>query len=53
MRPHQILRPDGTSEVVLRFTAGRTVLDLRDWPQDWKELSRDAYALLILDAELS
>lgn len=50
-RMHDTFRPDGASEVVLRFTAGRTVLDLRDWPQNWKQLSRDAYALLILDAE--
>jgi hypothetical protein len=51
VRPHETFRRDAATEVVLRFTAGRTVLDLRHWPQNWKELSRDAYALLILDAE--
>lgn len=52
VRIHECTQRDGTSETVLRFTAGDTVVDLKDWPPEWKELSREAYALLLLDAEL-
>jgi hypothetical protein len=42
--------PDGGAEIVLRFTSGDSVLDVKDWPKDWKDLSRDELALLLLDA---
>jgi len=40
---------DGTT--VLRFTSGDSVMDLKDFPQGWKDLSRKEYASLLLDAE--
>ena len=51
VRLHECLRKDGTSETVLRFTAGDSVVDLREWPDDWKDLSTPDYAMLLLDAE--
>jgi len=36
---------------VLRFTAGDSVVDLNDWPANWKSLERADFALLLLDAE--
>ena len=40
--------PDGTT--VLRFTSGDSVMDLSDYPADWKHLSGAEYAALLLDA---
>ena len=51
-RLHERRHEDGTTEIVLRFTAGEIVLDLKNWPADWKSLTRDDYALLLLDADL-
>jgi hypothetical protein len=51
VRLHECLRKDGGTEIVLRFTAGDSVVDLKDWPDDWKTQTRDEYALLLLDAE--
>lgn len=51
VRLHECLRKDGSASVVLRFTAGDSVVDLNDWPPSWKELDRDGFALLLLDAE--
>ena len=51
VRLHECLRADGGTEVVLRFTAGDGVVDLKDWPENWKSLTREEYALLLLDAE--
>lgn len=51
VRVHECLRKDQSSEVVLRFTAGDSVVDLRVWPPNWKDLSREEYAMLLLDAE--
>lgn len=51
VRLHECLAADDTTEMVLRFTSGDIVMDVRNWPSDWKELSRDEYALLLLDAE--
>jgi len=50
-RLHECPTKDGGMEIVLRFTAGDAVVDLRDWPENWKSLVRDDYALLLLDAE--
>lgn len=38
------------AEVVLRFTSGDSVVDVKEWPSNWKELSRDEFAVLLLDA---
>ena len=51
VRLHECLHKDGGTEMVLRFTAGDSVVDLKEWPDDWKTLSRDDFALLLLDAE--
>jgi hypothetical protein len=51
VRLHECLRKDGTTEVVLRFTSGDSVVDVKNWPDDWKTLSRDGFALLLLEAE--
>ena len=51
VRIHECTGPDQERQVVLRFTAGDSVVDLRDWPPNWRELDRDGYALLLLDAE--
>jgi hypothetical protein len=51
VRLHECLRRDGTTEIVLRFTSGDSVVDLKDWPQEWKGMAREDYALLLLDAE--
>lgn len=51
VRLHECLRKDGSTEMVLRFSAGDTVVDLKDWPPDWKAYDRDGFALLLLDAE--
>ena len=51
VRLHECARRDGGTEIVLRFTSGDAVVDLKEWPGNWKELSRDEFALLLLDAE--
>jgi hypothetical protein len=49
-RLHESATPAGETEIVLRLTSGDSVVDVKDWPKDWKELSRDEFALLLLDA---
>lgn len=51
VRLHECLRPDGTSQAVLRFTGGDNVVDLTEWPQNWAALTRVEYALLLLEAD--
>lgn len=51
VRVHECLHRDGGTERVLRFTAGDSVVDLKEWPGNWKQLGRDEFALLLLDAE--
>ena len=51
VRLHECPRAGGGSSTVLRFTAGDVVVDLPDWPPEWKSLDRDGFALLLLDAE--
>ena len=50
VRLHEYPRPYGGSETVLRYTCDDLVLDVRDWPANWKDLGREAHALLILEA---
>ena len=50
MRLHECPRAGGGSTTVLRFVAGDAVVDLADFPDDWRSLDRDQYALLLLDA---
>lgn len=51
VRLHECLTPDGGREIVLRFTADDIVVDLPDWPRNWRELVAEQYALLLLDAK--
>lgn len=51
VRLHECLRKDGSHEMVLRCTSGDSVVDLKDWPENWKELTREEFALLLLEAE--
>lgn len=51
VRIHECMDRTGENERVLRFTAGDSVVDLKDYPEDWKDLDRYGYALLLLDAE--
>jgi hypothetical protein len=50
-RMHECLRKDGSTEMVLRCTSGDSVVDLKEWPENWKELTREEFALLLLEAE--
>ena len=36
---------------MLRFTAGDIVVELKLWPENWRDLSVIEYAVLLLDAE--
>jgi hypothetical protein len=51
VRPHECLDKEGNSELVLRFTADDIVVDLPDWPRNWRDLVAEQYALLLLDAK--
>ena len=51
VRIHECMDREGGNETVLRFTAGDSVVDLNDFPADWRDFDRDGYALLLLDAE--
>jgi hypothetical protein len=51
VRLHECLNKDGSTEVVLRFTSGDSVVDVKNWPENWKDLSREEYGVLLLEAE--
>lgn len=51
VRVHECLDRKGAPETVLRFTAGDIVVELRKWPENWRDLSVLEYAVLLLDAE--
>ena len=51
VRPHECLDKDGNPELVLRFTAEDVVVDLPDWPEDWRSASVQDYAIMLLDAK--
>ena len=50
VRPHECLRADGERQVMLRFTADDIVVDLPNWPANWRDASTQEYALMLLDA---
>jgi hypothetical protein len=50
VRLHENPTDNGSADIVLRFTSGDSVVDLADWPADWKDSSREEFALLLLDA---
>lgn len=50
VRLHEFLAPGGGQQTVLRFSAEDIVVDLEDWPDDWRDRTPQEYALLMLDA---
>ncbi len=51
VRVHECLDRQGAAQRVLRFTAGDIVVEILEWPEDWRDLSVLEYAVLLLDAE--
>ena len=52
VRVHECLDKKGDHTTVLRFTSGDLIVELSDWPANWREASVADYALMLLDAEL-
>lgn len=50
VRLHEFLEPGGKQQTVLRFSADDIVVDLDDWPRDWRDRSPEEYAMMMLDA---
>jgi hypothetical protein len=50
VRIHECLDRGGEPEVVLRFTADDIVVELPEWPEDWRSATVEEYALMLLDA---
>ena len=50
VRIHECLDREGGDQVVLRFTADDIVVELRQWPRDWRDASVERFALMLLDA---
>lgn len=50
VRIHECLDPDGDQQTVLRFAADDLVVELPDWPDDWRTCSAEQFGLLLLDA---
>jgi hypothetical protein len=50
VRLHEWEDQDGRPVTVLRFTADDVVIDLIEWPPDWKDYTATQYAMLMLDA---
>jgi hypothetical protein len=50
VRIHECLDAAGASSMVLRFTAGDIVVELPEWPNDWRSATVQEYALMLLDA---
>ena len=51
VRIHECLDLGGTEQKVLRFTAGDIVVELKHWPEQWREASTLEFAMMMLDAE--
>jgi hypothetical protein len=51
VRIHECLDREGDTQKVLRFTAGDIVVELKEWPDHWRDLGVIEYAVLLLDAE--
>jgi hypothetical protein len=50
VRIHECMDRGGEPEMVLRFTADDIVVELSEWPDDWREQSVEELAMLLLDA---
>lgn len=51
VRIHECLDQEGKQQTVLRFTAGDIVVDLRAWPEHWRDASVVEFAMMLLDAD--
>jgi hypothetical protein len=51
VRIHECVDREGAAQKVLRFSAGDIVVELLEWPHNWRDLSVIEYAVLLLDAE--
>ena len=47
---HECLDARNEQQMVLRLTRDDIVVELTDWPENWRNLSVTAFALLLLDA---
>jgi len=43
-------RRAGADQMVLRFTADDIVMELHQWPEDWRSASMEEFAIMLLDA---
>jgi hypothetical protein len=50
VRIHECIDPSGAPSMVLRFTAGDIVVELPEWPEDWRTATVLDYAVMLLDA---
>ena len=50
VRVHECLDRFGAEQKVLRFTSGDVVMELSQWPDDWRTASVEQFAMLLLDA---
>lgn len=50
VRLHECVDRSGEHVTVLRFTADDTVMEVADWPANWRDLQPGEYAMLLLDA---
>jgi hypothetical protein len=50
VRLHERPEKDSGTTTVLRFTSDDVVIDLTEWPADWKDYTPTQYAMLMLDA---
>ena len=50
VRLHECMDRGGEPEMVLRFTADDIVVELTKWPENWRNLAIEEFALLLLDA---
>jgi hypothetical protein len=50
VRVHECLDKEGNPETVLRFTTGDIVVELPQWPADWRTATVKDFALMLLDA---
>ena len=51
VRIHECLDRDKATQKVLRFSAGDIVVELLEWPENWRDLTVTQFAVLLLDAE--
>ena len=50
VRIHECVDEHEQQQMVLRFSGDDVIVELTEWPEDWRDLTVDEYALLLLDA---